>query len=347
MGKDQVFAGFEWANAFGLDHRFNYQYTTDTGFDRYREHLASYVIPFPWHNELTIMGAYAEANPNFGLYGPSFNHLNINNGNLYQISARYSIALPEIGVLKENIAIGFDYKHINTPLFFGTGLLNKNLIDVAQFTLGYQAFLPDRFGSTALALQGVYSPGGLTGNNNDVAFENFMQNSDARANYYYGQAEIRRETRLPGGCSWTVRGVGQLADSTLIASEDFGVGGYSTVRGYDERTVTGDKGWLVQNELRTPQFAVSNLTRKMNAKDWVQGLVFCDYGGVIQQNPTPGQSPNDQLLSIGAGLRCQMADNVHFRFDYGYQLKRGYLSDPGNLTTQNRNQFNIGVEISY
>jgi hemolysin activation/secretion protein len=193
----------------------------------------------------------------------------------------------------------------------------------------------------------VYSPGGLTGNNNDAAFGTFMQNLHTHANYYYGQAEIRRETRLPGKFSWMLRGMGQIADSTLIASEMFGVGGYSTVRGYDERTATGDKGWLVQNEIRTPQFAVGNLTHKKNAKDWIQGLVFCDYGGIIQQNPTPGQSPNDQLLSVGAGLRCQVADNVHFRFDYGHQLKRSYLSDPGNLTKQNQDQFHFGVEISY
>ena len=347
MGKDQLFAGFEWANVFGLDQRLNYQYTTDTDFDKYHAHLASYVIPLPWHHELTISGAYAELYPDYSMYGPSFSHLHMNNGNLYQISGRYSITLPQLGALKENIAVGFDYKHINTPLFFGSGLLSTNQVDVAQFSLGYQAFLPDSYGGTAISLQGVYSPGGLTGNNNDAAYEQFMENSHAHANYYYGQAEIRRETRLPGGFSWMLRGMGQIADSTLIASETFGVGGYSTVRGYDERTVTGDKGWLVQNEFRTPQFVVSNLTQKKNAKDWIQGLVFCDYGGIIQQNPTLGQSPNDQLLSVGAGLRCQVADNLHFRLDYGHQLKRGYLSDPSNLTTQNRDQLDIGAEISY
>ena len=345
IGKDQFFAGFEWANVFGLDHRLNYQYTTDTDFDKYRAHLASYAIPFPWHHELTILGAYAEANPDFGLFGLPSLHVN---GSLYQISGRYNITLPQLGALKENTTVGFDYKHIDTPLFFGTGLLNKNLIDVAQFTLGYQAFLPDRYGSTAISLQGVYSPGDLTDNNNDAAFQKFNgNNTHTHASYYYGQAEIRRETRLPGGFSWMLRGVGQIADSTLIASESFGVGGYSTVRGYDERTVTGDEGWLVQNELRTPKFALGNLTQKENAKDWAQGLVFCDYGGVFQLNPTLLQSSSDQLLSVGAGLRYQMADNLHFRLDYGYQLKRGYLSDSGNVLTQNRGQFDIGVEISY
>jgi hemolysin activation/secretion protein len=259
-----------------------------------------------------------------------------------------------LGKLKENVTAGFDFKHINTPLFFGpgtAGLLKQNQVDVAQLTLGYQAFLSDPYGSTAISLQGVYSPGGLTGNNSDAAFQAFNANPSTRANYLYAQAEIRRETRLPGGFSWMLRGMGQIAGSTLISSETFGVGGFSTVRGYDQRTVAGDKGWLVQNELRTPQFVLGNLTGKANAKDWVQGLIFCDYGGIIQQNPVHtlgfNQSPNDQLLSVGAGFRYQMADNFHFRIDYGYQLKRQYLSDPGIQLPQAHGQFDIGLELSY
>jgi len=60
-----------------------------------------------------------------------------------------------------------------------------------------------------------------------------------------------------------------------------------------------------------------------------------------------GQPPDEQLVSVGAGFRYQMADNVHFRMDYGYQLKRGYLSDPNNLLTQPHGQFDIGLEVSY
>jgi hemolysin activation/secretion protein len=351
IGRDQFFAGFEWANVFGLDQRFSYQYTTDESFDKYSAHIASYVIPFPWHHELTILGTYAEVNPNFGLFGPPFNNLHINNGSLYQISGRYGITLPTWRTLKQKIEVGFDFKHFNTPLFFGSSstlVLSSNLVDVAQFTLGYQAILPDRHGSTALSLQAVYSPGGLTANNNNADYSiSSSGNPNVHADYFYGQIEFRRETLLPGGFSWMLRGMGQISDSTLYASEVFGVGGFSTVRGYDERTVTGDDGWLVQNEFRTPQFVLGNLTGKENARDWIQGLIFCDYGGVIQLNPTASQSPGDQLLSVGAGLRYQVADNFHLRLDYGRQLKRGYLSDPNNLLTQSRGQFDIGLEISY
>jgi hemolysin activation/secretion protein len=351
IGRDQFFAGFEWANVFGLDQRLNYQYTTDEDFDKYRAHIASYTIPFPWQHELTILGTYAEISPNFSLFGPNFNSLHINDGTLYQISGRYSITLPTWHTLKQRITAGFDYKHINTPLFFGassTLVLSSNLVDVAQFTLGYQAVVSDHHGSTALSLQGIYSPGGLTANNHNADYNiSSSGNPNIHAGYFYSQVELRRETLLPGGFSWMLRGMGQISDASLYSSEVFGVGGFSSVRGYDERTVTGDDGWLVQNELRTPQFVVGNLTEKENAKDWVQGLVFCDYGGVIQLNPTTGQNPSDQLLSVGAGLRYQMAENFHLRVDYGYQLKRGYLSDPNNLLTQSHGQFEIGLEISY
>jgi hemolysin activation/secretion protein len=351
IGRDQFFAGFEWANVFGLDQRLNYQYTTDEDFDKYSAHIASYSIPFPWQHELTILGTYAEINPNFSLFGPTFSSLHINNGSLYQISGRYGITLPTWHTLKQKLTAGFDYKHINTPLFFGTSstlVLSSNLVDVAQFTLGYQAVLSDHHGSTAFSLQTVYSPGGLTANNHNADYNiSSSGNPNIHDSYFYSQIELRRETLLPGGFSWMLRGMGQISDSSLYASEVFGAGGFSSVRGYDERTVTGDDGWLVQNELRTPQFVVGNLTEKANAKDWIQGLVFCDYGGVIQLNPTTGQNPDDQLLSVGVGLRYQMADNFHLRVDYGYQLKRGYLSDPNNLLTQNHGQFEIGIEISY
>lgn len=350
VGRDRVFAGIEWANAFGVDQRLNYQFTAATEFSRYQSHVASYVIPLPWHNELTILGAYSKVNPDFSLFGPTYSNLHINNGNLYQVSIRYNITLPQWGAYRHNVTAGFDYKHIDTPLFFGTstaGLLSTNLIDVDQFTVGYQGYLPDKHGSTALSLQFVDSPGGITSDNSDAAFQAFMANPSAKAGYEYAQVEIRRETTLGGGFSWMLRGMTQFTNSTLIASETFGLGGYSTVRGYDERTVTGDKGWLVQNEIRSPMIVTGNITQQKNARDWLQIVVFCDCGGISQENPTLGQAHNDQLLSVGGGLRYQMADKLRIRVDYGVQQKRNYLNDPGNLTKQSNGEVHVGVELSY
>jgi hemolysin activation/secretion protein len=350
IGKDRAFAGFDWANAFGVDQRLTYQYTTDTGFDRYRAHLASYTIPLPGQQTIELLGAYSEVTPDFALFGPTYSNLHINNGSLYQLSLRYTVNLPQEGTYRQNLSAGFDYKHIDTPLFFGSssaGLLSANEIDVDQFTVGYQGYLPDSNGSTAISVQLVESPGGLTSNNNNADFDGFMDNTNAHANYQYAQIEIRRETLLPEGFTWMLRGLTQFTGNTLIASETFGLGGYATVPGYDERTVTGDKGWLVQNELRTPKFGAGNLTQMKNGRDWIQAVIFADWGGVTQEHVTQGQSGSDQLLSVGVGLRYQVSDKFHVRLDYGDQVKRGYLNDPGELDKQASSQVAVGVEISY
>src|SRR5205823_11275288 len=48
IGRERVYAGFNWGNVFGLDHRLNYQYITDSEFKRLKEHIGSYVVPLPW-----------------------------------------------------------------------------------------------------------------------------------------------------------------------------------------------------------------------------------------------------------------------------------------------------------
>ena len=103
---------------------------------------------------------------------------------------------------------------------------------------------------------------------------------------------------------------------------------------------------MLQTELRTPQFYLSNITGKSNARDWLQAFAFCDYGCVLQLNPLPSQHSSDELLSVGAGLRTEFADNLRFRLDYGYQLYRDYVV-PGNVLSQSTGQLNIGIEFSY
>jgi hemolysin activation/secretion protein len=350
IGKNRLFGGFDLADLWGIDHRFTYQYTTDTSGSRYRSHLASYTMPFASGQQLTILGAYSQVDPNFSLFGPSYANLHINNGNLYQVSLRYTLDLPQAGAYRQNLTAGFDFKDISTPLFFGTsaaGLLSANKVDVGQFTLGYQSYLPDSLGSTAFSVQLVDNPGGIGSNDNSAAFAAFMSNVNARSSYLYGQIEVRRETSLPAGFSLMVRGLVQETGDTLLASETFGLGGYATVPGYEERTVTGDSGWLLQGIVRTPEFGLGNMFDVKGGRDWFQIIVFLDAGGVKQQHATQGQAGTDQLISAGAGLRLQLSDKLHARLDYGVQLKRDYLNDPGNLTTQSRGQVQFGIEASY
>ncbi len=350
IGNNRVFAGFEWANVAGLDQRLNYEFLSSFDFDQFREHIASYTIPLPWRHELTVFGAYANINPNYAVLNPVLGAYN-SEGTFAQGSLRYAIPLSYSRTYDHEVTAGFDFKHTDTPLVFQTptasSLLATNNVDVFQFMLGYNGRLKDQWGRTAFYVQGFYSPGNLNEQNSDAAFNEFARGSNPR--YLYARAELRRETLLPAGFTWFTRLTGQISDAKLIATESYTLGGYDTVRGYDERIVSGDYGFLVVNELRTKQFDLGNLTPKLGVHHWIQGLVFCDYGGAYNRQPLYSQPYNEILLSVGVGFRYQFSHYGAVRFDYGWELDTEYQNAPGAFfqgpPIDKRAHF--GVELSF
>ncbi len=350
IGQHRNFAGFDWANVFGQDHRLNYRYTTDSAYQLYRGHMASYVIPIPkWRHRLVFFGGHSTISPDFAELDPVNLGGLVGDGSIYQVGARYSVPLRRGKKYEDDLTVGFDFKKTDTPLFFGTassGLLRTNQLEVANLLVDYSGLLRDELGGTSWTLQGVYSPGNLTSRNTDSSFSDFSPGSDAR--YLYGQLRLARETQISStNLTWKIQGMGQISDSQLAPSETFGVGGYATVRGYDERTVVGDHGWYVSNELRSRLFSLGK-----NPKDAgvLQLLTFIDYGMVYTRSPSAAldEQYNEALASVGVGLRYQLANTARLRFDYGYQLKRGYHRDtllPGER--QGRSRVHVGVEISF
>lgn len=105
----------------------------------------------------------------------------------------------------------------------------------------------------------------------------------------------------------------QLADQSLLALEQFGLGGQDTVRGYRQDTLLTDSGILASAELRLPILRV---------REWdsvLQLVPFVDVGTTWnllgREDPDP-----DTLASIGLGLRWQMSDRLTARFDWGIPL---------------------------
>ena len=112
----------------------------------------------------------------------------------------------------------------------------------------------------------------------------------ARDNYVYGQLTLNRVTRLPLDFTWTVRGLLQESDANLLPSEQFGLGGYDTVRGYDEREVNGDNGFLLSTEVATPPVSLLKILGIQSVKDQLQFLGFVDYGGTSLHQVTPADT---------------------------------------------------------
>lgn len=331
LGDHRALVGVNLGDVFGLDHQLNYQFTTDVEIDKFKAHSLSYVAPLPWRHTLTVFGSYVDiATPL-----EAFEH----EGASYQASLRYSMPLPRFAKVNHELSAGFDYKRTDNNLEFGGEPVFDSLTEIAHVTVGYRAGRSDPFGATALGLQGFYSPGDLTKHNDDAAFNKTRPGTDA--SYLYFRLLAERATKLPFGTgwrqkaldevfSWHIAGTYQWADSQLLPSEQVGLGGSATVRGYNERTVNGDDGWIINNELRTPAFRLGNLLGKPGQPDTIQFLLFSDYGAA--------RSPEGDfdLVSVGGGLRFNISSHFQFRFDYGWQLTDKRLPTPGGEPRDSR-----------
>jgi len=338
-GNDRLLTGFNYGNLFGIGQQLSYQFTTGLDVNKFTAHSGTYVIPLPWQHQLTFFGSYTNSNANLG---PDFSSGGVN----WQISGRYEIPLPATDHFTESVVGGFDFKRSNTDLIFGLATVSNVYTDVDQFVFSYQAALQDDYGSTSGTATGFWSPGGMSNNDDDTDY--MATRAGARSNYLYGQFTLNRVTRLPYDFTWTIRGELQESDANLLPSEQLGLGGYATVRGYDERVANGDDGFLISNEVATPPVSIADSLGIHKVKDQLQFLGFVDYGGTSLHQVTPADvNPNSNLLGVGPGFRYLINPYVTVRFDYGFQLTDTTDYVDTGIDSHHHSRGHLGVVVSY
>jgi hemolysin activation/secretion protein len=306
-GKDRLLAGFNWGNAFGIDHQLNYQYTADKDFDKFQAHSVSYLAPLPWRHMLSLAGSFSKSKPDvedFDMDGKST-----------EFMGRYTIPLQDYTRYTHFFQAGIDYKDSDNNLQFSEIPVFDKKTQVLQGLAGYTGMLSDNRGATKISGNIFFSPGGLMKYNKDEYFEDMTPGSKAK--YVYAQLNVDRMTAIAKGFDWSLRINTQFASCTLLDSEKMGFGGYDTVRGYDERDVNGDGGVLVVNELLTPAIDLKGAVKTGRDLGVLRFLVFVDYGYAANH----GTTDNTSLYSTGIGFRYGLGTHVTARFDYGWQLK--------------------------
>jgi hemolysin activation/secretion protein len=231
------------------------------------------------------------------------------------------------------VSVGLDYKYANNFLVFGAPQITETPTEIFQFALSYSGAMRDPYGASMFLGQFYYSPGGVTSLNTDHDFNQARFN--ATADYFYGRLLARRETMLkflpwtrPRGqesyASWIVTGTAQFANGNLLPSEQLGLGGYQSVRGYDERILNTDQGYLFSTEFRTPSFRpLADWCGWGWADDSMQFVpFFYDLGYGYNVDTLPGEKTGFLLSSMGVGLRYMARKNLEVRFDYGWQLNK-------------------------
>jgi hemolysin activation/secretion protein len=306
-GLGRAFAGFNLGNLWGEDNQLSYQYTRSTDGNLLSADSGSYTLPLPWRDSVSVFGSWARSN---SLEENIFNLTGIT----WQAGLRYTVMLPVLPGYSQTLVFGADYKWTNNNLGFGGTQVFSSPSNIAQGVVTYSGTRSDDHGSTRGSLSAYYSPGGLGGLNHDRDFQ--VQRAGATADYGYLQAAFSRLERLPGDFTAALSGSGQWSSARLLATEQFGLGGEDSVRGYDERIVNGDDGVSAQLELRTPGRHLLG-----PIPDQCQALVFIDAGRDWQHDLQAGETENT-LVSAGPGLRIQVGSHGTIKADYGWQLDR-------------------------
>jgi hemolysin activation/secretion protein len=117
---------------------------------------------------------------------------------------------------------------------------------------------------------------------------------------------------------------GQKSSDQLIPGEQFGVGGSATLRGFEERSVTGDSGYQTTFEVWTPAFIA------------VRYLVFIDQAKVKYNDGI-----DYDLSSYGVGLRWSWKENLSVSLDYAVINEGGGPDTTINQDGDDKAHFNL------
>ena len=120
---------------------------------------------------------------------------------------------------------------------------------------------------------------------------------------------------------WQVRlaATAQLARDALLASEQFGLAGSGSVRGFNERAVAADGGVVLNAELITP-----DLAGKTGLPGTLRLLTFYDVGrGNNLATGATAVPAHVGVASAGVGLRYAASRDVDVRADLGRVIDAG------------------------
>jgi hemolysin activation/secretion protein len=304
--------GVQHTNMFNRDHVLTAQYiTSPTELDNVTIFGVGYRMPvYRWNSSFDFIAGYSDVDS--GTVQGLFNVA----GSGTIAAARWNYYLPKWGELEQKVSLGLDYRAFRNDVSVGaTGGLVPD-ITIHPLSLTYSGLR--RFAAAEVSFYGSIStnlPFGTDGDSD--AFQRAGQRLDATSNYTILRYGLTYAHALPA--EWQVRVAvnGQYTTDNLVSGEQFGLGGPDSVRGYQVREVSGDRGFQGQLELYTPDIA-----KRTGLSDAyrLRLLGFYDYGEYSFNTP-PGTISQDRIASMGIGMRLNYRKMVSFRLDLAQILE--------------------------
>lgn len=319
-GRTRLAVGAQHANLLGYDDALTLTYTTSPeAWRRVQQYGVNYRVPL-YLTGGVLAFVYARSDIDSGTIQDVFNVSGA--GEFAGIS--YTQQLPQDGGLRQQLTLALDDRAFTNDVSF---LGNPIGTDVRSrpATLRYNA----EYRGTALhAGFGISYVHNLTGGSHNTPDVYQQVRSGAARDWDLWRYNAYLNVALPAAMQLRLQLEGQYAHDPLIPGEQFGLGGSISVRGLEERALTGDSGQRVSLEIAAPPIT-----------EGLDLYAFFDAGRIKRENAQAGEVQQDIVSSAGVGARWQWRDNLALSLEYGSAVQDASLADAG----QNKLHLNLFV----
>jgi hemolysin activation/secretion protein len=282
-------------------------------------------------------------------------------GKGHYLGAQISRSIYETNLERVQLTFGWLYQKTKNHLGVGDSALDKRAIALSMpsLTLGYSAKVFDRFAGrnfASLTLQKNFA--GKYGSSDK---DEFIANDGpyTEGDFLMAKFQFARIQRLFSGPDapgkWSLFGKidAQLSDDSVPGVVRDYLGGFNSVRGYEESEIGADNSVVATLELRTPllQNFLPGLKKdekflEDNPKYWgqhrLQFVAFTDFGYVDNKEPYAGELNNQQdMFSVGLGLRLGLTNYSQMSVDYGYPIIEASEHTPSD------GRFHVSLQLQF
>ena len=230
----------------------------------------------------------------------------LGNGEIY--GGRFLVNLPARKGFFHSLSVGMDYKNFTQDLTMGNSIISSP-ITYWPFSISYNATSIGKNYETELSAGVTFSFRG-TSAQEQSEFDNRRYNADA--NFFYFRGSLSHTQKLPYDFQLYAGVQGQASPNPLLDTEQFSLGGLSTVRGYLESAVVGDNALCGSLEFRSP-----SLLHWLGEGHEARVFVFLDGGVATLNDPLPEQTSQFKLWSYGIGGTIKILDHLNGEFIVG------------------------------
>jgi hemolysin activation/secretion protein len=296
--------GYQNYNMFNRDHRLSAQFITtpqsDPTFRDMQIFGFGYSIPlYEQGDSIDFLAAYSDVDAGSLLNGA----LNITSRG-WVFGAHYNWNLDRIGQYQHKIDFGLDYRNYKPEVTFGSVNITPQT-SVTPISVTYAGLWQDATRRLSFSGGVIHNLGGIDsdGGASDLASVPWL--AEDNFTRYVWSADFTQQVFQ----TWQLHlaGSGQFASDHLLPGEQFGLGGMDSVRGWHERSFSGDRGYRASLEIVSPNFGEQLLPRLS-----LKALAFYDVGHVDYLRDVIGNDPGDHVTIGSAGLGM--------RFGYGKHL---------------------------